>query len=414
MNRTIALNLNDRGLLIVCFIALRVLLLVAYQPVQVNGVERGVTAMGDFGHYYNLAELRTGGSLPYGDFWYEFPPIFAAVSLLVHILVGAGNFTAYASLLAAIMIGFDTLNLWLIMRITMRLHSSETGFAVGWLYTVLAAPLIIGFWTFEAFVTTSLLLGLLWFARRPAWAGAALVAGAFIKFYPVVLLGAAYRTLPVRRALIASGVVAVGIMLLIGFYLLFPRFGPASLSAQAGKASYQTVWALLDGNYRTGNFGGIADHFDPGKASVMIGNTPVIPFWLRTVIFGAIGLLIFLTARRRDEYGLVCFAALTILVFFLWSQGWSPQWIAVVIPLALITLPTRITATLLILLSTVVFVEYPFLFARTGDTNGVISGAQLPLFTALILIRTLLLILIATQLYAKLRFRREWTEIQSV
>jgi len=32
-----------------------------------------------------------------------------------------------------------------------------------------------------------------------------------------------------------------------------------SLTAQFNKASYESIWALIDGNYRTGNFGPLTD-----------------------------------------------------------------------------------------------------------------------------------------------------------
>lgn len=405
------LNLRDKRLLLLCFVSLRILLLIAYQPLAVNGTERGLTAGGDFQYYHALIDLRAQDQLPYRDFWYEFPPVFMIVGQTVSAIVGTGNYSAFAMLLALVFIAADAINLWLLLRLATRLHGTDTGYAVAWLYTVLVAPLIIGFWAFDALVIFSMLTALTFFARRPALAGLMLVIGAFTKFYPVILLAAAWRTMPPRRAMISTGVVVLGVALLIGFYLLFPRFGMASLAAQSGKASYQTVWALLDGNYRTGIFGTVADHFDPAAAGRLIGNPPVLPFVVRTAFFGVIGLALFIFTRRRDEYGLICFGTLTVIVFFLWSQGWSPQWLAILIPLMLICLPTRTTALMVLLLSGVVLAEYPYLFVRTGDTGGVISAAQLPIFTALILIRTVLLVLFAAQLFAKLRFVRAWDQL---
>jgi hypothetical protein len=49
------------------------------------------------------------------------------------------------------------------------------------------------------------------------------------------------------------------------------------------------------------------------------------------------------------------------------------------------------------------FVEYPLLFSRTAATGGAISPAQLPLYAAIILLRTALLIGFGVALYRRLR-----------
>jgi hypothetical protein len=116
-----------------------------------------------------------------------------------------------------------------------------------------------------------------------------------------------------------------------------------------------------------------------------------------------IGLAIFLRARRFDDRGLVAFTTLTLLIFFLQAQGWSPQWLAQIIPLLLVCFPTRDGVTAAVLLSMVTFAEYPFLFIRTGDTGGQIAGALVTPFVALVLARTGILIALCVALYKLLR-----------
>ena len=72
---------------------------------------------------------------------------------------------------------------------------------------------------------------------------------------------------------------------------------------------------------------------------------------------------------------MVAFVAITLLIFFIQAQGWSPQWLAQIAPLMLLCFPTRDGVTAVVLLALVTFAEYPFLFIRTGDTGGVITGA---------------------------------------
>jgi hypothetical protein len=396
--------LRDRRLILYIFLGLRLTLLLVYQPYIVNNTERGLATFGDFQTYYTFAALSGEGRLPYRDFWYEFPPVFPIVSLAAYAITG-GGFTPYATLLGLIMTAFDVANLLLLIQIGGKLHSEQTGLALGWIYALMAAPLVLTWWTFEPTVTFSVLASLAaLIGRRDVRAALWAAFGALIKLWPLALIGVALRyrrpPLAARFALIAGGITAIGVaaMLIIG-----GRFGVPSLTAQFNKASYETVWALLDGNYKTGNFGPVADRLDPAKAAAVLGNPALIPGWLRLLVFGGLGAIIYATTRRFDNRGLVAFASITITLFFLWAQGWSPQWQTTLIPLILINFPSREGVLACIALSFASFLEYPVLFARTGDTGGAIAGAQIPLFAAVVVARTLLLAAFAAALYRTLR-----------
>ena len=51
------------------------MLLMVYQPIFTQGIERGMTAGGDFFYYFQLGALSSQGLLPFRDWWSEFPPI---------------------------------------------------------------------------------------------------------------------------------------------------------------------------------------------------------------------------------------------------------------------------------------------------------------------------------------------------
>jgi glycosyl transferase family 87 len=403
---TVSPLLRDSRIVLYLFVGLRLMLLLVYQPIQ--GVGPGFTAFGDFQHYYNLASLSSQGKLPYRDYWYEFPPVFPLLSLTVYSLLsgrGPADFTAYAVLLGLVMIGFDTANLLLVRRIGARLYSDSTGMALAWIYALLAVPLVFSFWTFEPVVVCAVLLAVAWLVEgRDNRSAAAAAFGALTKFFPLVVLGSVWRFRPPRAAIrytvIAVGLTVLGLLVLLA---VAGPFGQPSLLAQFNKASYQSVWALIDHNYKTGNFGPIADHFDPAKAYDLQGNAPVIPAWLRALVFGAIGLFVYARTRRQDHRGIVAFVAITVTIFFLWSQGWSPQWQMFLVPLILLNYPTRDGVLTCLALALISFVEYPLLFSRTAETGGAIAPAQLPIFTAIILLRTALLIGFAVALYRRLR-----------
>jgi hypothetical protein len=180
-----------------------------------------------------------------------------------------------------------------------------------------------------------------------------------------------------------------------------------ALTAQFSKASYETVWALIDGNYKTGNFGPLEDRLDPARANVTLGNPSKIPSWLRLGAALAIGVFVFVRTRRFDAKGLVAFVGISLLIFFLQAQGWSPQWLVQIIPFILLCFPTRDGVLIVVLLSLVTFTEYPFLFIRTGDTGGEITGTLVTPFAALVLARTAILVGICVAQYRILRQSRD-------
>ncbi len=398
--------LGDERLLLILFIALRLTLLLAYQPVLLTGGERGLAAGGDFQTYFQIAALSDRLGAPFRDWWSEFPPVWSFLTVLIYQAQGTNaNYGAFALLLALFMLAVDAGNLLLLRRLGAHLHGLNTGLALAWIYAVLAAPLILAYWTFEPLVTLWLLLGLWWLLNgRESRSAAAAALGALTKFTPALLLGAAWRFRSPRQAA-GYTVIVIGLFGL-AYLPLFAQNAAMtlpSLTAQFNKASYQTVWALLDGNYRTGSFGPLSDRADPAKANVTLGRPAVIPGWARLGAALAIGLWIFARVRRYDDRGLAAFVTLTLLIFFLQAQGWSPQWLSQIIPLVLLCFPTRDGVLVAAVLGLVVFVEYPFLFIRTGDTGGAITGALITPFALLVLARTAILVGLCVGLYRKLR-----------
>ena len=179
------------------------------------------------------------------------------------------------------------------------------------------------------------------------------------------------------RSALRYSLICVGIFALV-YALLFAQNSAMtlpSLTAQFSKASYQTVWALIDGNYSTGNFGAAQERLDPANADKLEGKPAVIPGVVRLGGGGAgraVRVLAHAPLRRARAWWRS--STITLLIFFLQAQGWSPQWLAQIVPLILLCFPTRDGVTAVVLLSLVTFAEYPFLFIRTGDTGGEITG----------------------------------------
>lgn len=388
---------HDLSLLIILFLFLRVSLLIAFQPIYLDTGEYGITRGGDYLYYYQLAQLTEEGALPFREWWSEFPPLWSVVQVGLYQLLGVGaNYTAFATLLAMMMIVSDLGILFFTRSIAIRLYGNEVGETVAWVYALLPVGLIQAFWSFEPLMTVCLLGCLLLLLQRNHLTSAFVMGiGALLKFIPIVFIGAVVRFFAPRVWLRYGGVLALTVGLPYAILLSHPAtqsMTRPSLTAQFGKASYQTVWALLDGNYTTGIFGAPSERFDPTKATLPRGNPAVISSVWRLLVGGLVGLAVFLGTRRTDERGILAFSLLTLLIFYLQSQGWSPQWLVGLIPLMLLTFPTRLTVLVVVLLGTLALVEYPLLFIRTGDTGGVINGEWLLPYISAIGLRTLLLL----------------------
>ncbi|GAB4508918.1 MAG: hypothetical protein OHK0046_02810 [Anaerolineae bacterium] len=405
--------LGDFRLLLILFVAFRLGLLMVYQPILLDdGQERGLNAGGDRQYHYALAELTDEGLWPFVDWWSEFPPVWYLLTTAVYQSQGEGvNYAGWSMMLGLIILAFDAGNLILMRRIGAHLYGDATGMALAWVYAVSLAPLVFIWWNFENIVAFFLLLGL-WFLLRQQHvrAAGAIAIGALTKFTPALLFGALLRYRPPR---VVIQVVAVALAIFAGVYALLyvnnaandgdPAMVTTSLTAQFGKASYQTVWALIDGNYTTGNFGTVESHLDAAAANTLYGSPAVIPSFVRLALAGAVGLFVFLRVRRFDDRGLVAFVGITVLIFFLQAQGWSPQWLVQIVPLILLAFPTKNGILITVVLTLLVFAEYPLLFIRTGDTGGVITGVLRAPFAVLIISRTFILIGVCLALYQTLR-----------
>src|SRR5664279_5246934 len=116
--------LADFRLLLILFLTFRVMLLMIYQPIFTQGIERGLTAGGDFFTYFQLGALSGQGLLPFRNWWSEFPPIPSFLESLVFILFGRNGYTGFALVFGVIMMLFDLGNLILVRRLGTRLYGA--------------------------------------------------------------------------------------------------------------------------------------------------------------------------------------------------------------------------------------------------------------------------------------------------
>ncbi len=360
---------RDIALIVGLFVAFRLMWLMAYPP-------DSLMLYGDYPYYFDLAQLVKQGRLPFLSYWVEYPPLFAYLCQGVYALTGDRYF-AFATLLGLVMIAFETGNVVMVFRLASHVRSREEALKLVWVYVLLFAPAFV-MWHNHDVISAFFFL---WAAddflrgrsnRSAMWVG----LGAMVKYFPILLLPVVWRfRRDWRQVMIYTAIVAaVCVAVFAPFVIASPTYAVASLRAQLSKPSWQTVWALIDGNLGTGILGAASAHIDPAVATALQGNPPRIPPVISLVLFGALYLWLWISQPPisrpssvrypASHVRFMAFTATTLVVFFLWSKGWSPQWLVMLIPFLLITLPLGQSLLYILTLTFINLVEWPVLLSR--------------------------------------------------
>jgi hypothetical protein len=369
----IGVRLPDYYLPVFLLVLIRILLLIA-MPIE------ALKSYGDLAHFYKLAQL----GWPFLDYWVEFPPVFPFLSRLLFLLSGGREHT-YDYLLVFILLLAQAGSLGCFLYLAQKLQDGKEASRRGWIYFGILAGLSYGWWYFDPLAVFFVLLGLTWFVQgRDGRAGLALAAGTLTKLFPALAIAMVWRFRSRARALKIT-VVTLGVTaLVIGtLYIASPEMTGASLRSQASKGSWETVWALVDGNYRTGNFGPETQRYDLNAVDLSQGNPSKLPSWITLIFFAALEAWFFRQANSQGGHRAVAFFGLTWGVFLLWSPGYSPQWTLYLLPLILLALPEREALLMAVTFVLVNLLEWPVLLSR-----GFFAGLWLtiPLRTFLLII----------------------------
>ena len=321
-----------------------------------------IYGFGDVLHFFHMAQF-TG--LPYMAYWDEHPPLHAFLSKAIFYLAG-GRENTYVSLLYLLFMGVDAGSLALFRRLVRHCADPQVSEALTWFFTVILIALPYYWWYFDGLGAFLLLLSLdALLSRRDGLSGVALALSILTKLFPVLFLAAVWRAVPWRRAALISAVsIAIPLAVYATLYALSPQFTAASLASQFNKGSWESVGALVDGNFQTGNFAVEVDHFYPDRAYQLRRNPPVVNPLLTLVIFGGIGLWAFIKADLRTPLKVVSFLGFSLCLLFIWSPGWSPQYVLFLIPLILISLPAKDGQMLAALMILANLLEWPVLLSR--------------------------------------------------
>ncbi len=350
----------------------------------------GLKGYGDLQHFFNLAALP---GLPNIHYWIEFPPGFAFLNELIYGLSG-GVEHVFTYLFVLLILAADICSVLLFQQLEKHVYPGEASPSLrSLIFAALIAGLPYTWWYFDSITVFFIMLAanLLVMKKQPLAIGAAIGAGILVKLFPALILPVMLRTeSPRRGAVIAGAALAVYLLPTLALYALSPAYTSASLVSQSARGSVETVWAILDGNYQTGNYGPELDRLDPAKAYQSTRNPAVVSPLALLAIFAAGGVYLFLKARLKTNRQALSFFGLTMVIFFIWSPAWSPQWVLYLIPLILLVLDVRLGLLTTAALVLVNLLEWPLLLSR-----GMFY--TLPLTVSL---RLILLILLGIQFYS--------------
>lgn len=402
--------------LLLLFVSFRVLALLLFRP---GGF---IADFSDFDHYRVWGQLEAAGYAVYDNLWSVYPPLFSGLMnwafwLSVAVPPWADPRLSFHIVFGLILLLFETGNLILIYRLAGRLGDSAPQSTLSplhpaILYALLFTPAYTLLGWFESLPLFFMLLGLelLLAGKERGWgwmaSAAAAGLGFLVKLTPILLLPLAVRRLgsrlswqaargewftpghrgnllrPVLYTLIfAATVVAVA----LPFVWRNPALAFSSLRVQSIRPPWQSIWALLDGYYGY------------GLVPLDVRNLPGLdgPLWESSLPWGVItlifvGVYLWLYTRPydwRQPRTLVAFAGVSVLWLFLYSKGWSPQFLVWVLAFLVLLLPNLRGIVIAIALMVSNFIESHVYLIMLPDERWLLWGT--------VLLRTALLLLLA-------------------
>ncbi|MDD5368012.1 MAG: glycosyltransferase 87 family protein [Anaerolineaceae bacterium] len=340
----------------VLFLFGRIILAICLIPNDLYG-------FGDLKVHYGTAGLN---GWPYINYWHEYPPVFPFLNAAIYRLA-SGNEVVYDFMMVFLVSLAGSVCLYLFYIISKRLHGENQAFLRTLIFFAILTPLPYTWWYFDLLPISLMLLGLYWMlVDRTYLTGLAIGLGILTKLFPVLLLPAAWRFKTVRRAMTITGVAIVVVLLVYGtLYLVSPNVVRASVLTQPTRGSWETVWALIDGNMQTGLGDKVPDRFNLQINRAPMEKPPIIPPILTLPVFIAIGLWFFWKSRKvKDDRSLVAFVGITWMVHLFWNPGWSPQWVLYLIPLILLSFSWEKGMRWALLMVLLTIFEWPLVLGR--------------------------------------------------
>lgn len=430
---------TDFFLLLILFITFRVLALAAFRP---GGL---VLDFSDFYWYRSFAELTHQGYYPYANLWTTYPPLFPVVMIAVYqvsTLLPPWTFPNlwFTLLLGGFFLLFEMGNFVLLYLFALRMEEATSvrgqmrrggeeanGEPAGdkssytlpptpygssslrpcWIYATLFVPVYTLTGWFESYPLFFFLLSLyLLLQKRPYLSAFFTGVGFMIKLIPFILMPVAVQqlskryyqftiynskfTIPFdlpRLALYFAIFLITVVVIALPFYLMNPALilGPQEITG--ARQPWETVWALVDGNY---DYGVIP--LDMRDLSWTPGTAPPtrVPWLLVTALFGLTYAFFYTRPLNWSApRNTLAFVGFTLCLFMLWSKGYSPQWLGWPLFFIALLLPNLRGIVYAVILSVANIVEANFFFIMFPEEHWLLA--------ATVLIRTFLLVVLVIE-----------------
>ncbi len=392
-------------LLLVLFLAFRLLTLLLLRP---GGFIRDYS---DFNMYLGVAAISDYGLYPFLHYWLEWPPpvpwlMVGAYKLSLLFPPWTDHRLWFTLILGSVFVLFETGNFVLLYRIARRIDGEQgagdtqhatrnTQYATRSvvLYALLFAPVYAMLGFFDAIALFFLLLALdLILQGRLLGSAVSVGVGFLVKLTPIIFLPVALRRLwdetEDRRAGLRDGALYLVttsltiLALLLPFLLIQPVWLWTTVRSIAGRSSWETVWAVLEGYFGYGVVGG--DRLNPAETAFAV-HASTLPWPLITLGFGLLYLLLW--TRPADDSSpqrgyrrprnVVALTGLTVTLFLLYSKGYSPQFIVYLLPFVILLFPDARGVTYSLLLTLLNVLEQPIYFVLVPDARWLLEGVVL-------------------------------------
>jgi hypothetical protein len=394
---------RDFLLVLVLFVAFRVMTLLAFRP----GGQ--VLDYSDFHYFREFSQLTRQGYYPYLNLWSPYPPLFPFLMIgawWISTLLPPWEFPNlwFTLLLGGVFLAFEAGNLVLIYAIAGRLSDGRTALRSACFYALLFVPVYTMTGWFDSFPLFFFLLGLyLLLCGHLLWSAVVSGIGFMAKLIPVILLPIGARlsrdeakiltipwlnlTFDVRHVALYLGTFVLTVALMqLPFYLLNPRLATASLAINSAREPWETVWALLEGKYGYG----IVPLDVRNVAWQPIGTSNSLPWLPITLVFAAIFLVVYTRPFDwRAPRNVLAFTGFTLILFMLYSKGYSPQWLGWVLAFIALLLPNLRGAFYAVVVSLANLIEGNVFFTMVPDEHW--------LLMVTVGLRTLIFILVGAE-----------------
>jgi hypothetical protein len=346
----------------------------------------------DWSEYYNflsIAGLSDYGLYPFRDFWVEYPPLFPWLFTAIYrlsLLIPPWDLYRlwFNTLLGLSLLPFETGNLVLVYLIALEIYNQSTALRCSWYYACLFVPIYTLISYFDCLPLFFLLLALYLLLRgHERLAGFVLGTGTVVKLIPMLVLPVGLRVLrglSKKIGLLIAATVTIGLWS-VSFLWLGHDFYFAFLKSVLTRSSWETIWAMLEGYYGYGVVPG--DRLNPAADFSIYPST--LPWFWITLAFAVVGFWLYTRPlESNNKLKTVLLAALTLNLFFLYSKGYSPQFLVNLLPFVVLLLPNLRGVIYCTLLSAINIIEFPIFFVMLYDEHWIL--------VILVVVRSMLLL----------------------